>query len=81
MGLVEIGSAATGRSTPHSDLDLVLVLAAPSPRIHVGLTQVGGRLTESFTALLPGAGDAPLDERLADALAKWRDMTRDPRQP
>lgn len=46
LGVVEIGSFATGGERPESDHDLVIVLEDASAAPRVGLTTVRGRLTD-----------------------------------
>jgi predicted nucleotidyltransferase len=45
-GVVLVGSTETGQLRPVSDYDILIILEEPSPALLVGLTTIGGRLTD-----------------------------------
>jgi hypothetical protein len=67
---VLVGSAATGRLGPVSDLDVLIVLDEPSPPLLVGLTSVGGRLTDLLFATVSEV-DGLLSADGRDAAQGW----------
>ena len=77
-GLIVMGSAAGGAPQPHSDYDLLLVLAAWPAPLNVGLTWIDGRLTDlifittaELEALLASGPTAEPANSLTGRLIDW----------
>jgi predicted nucleotidyltransferase len=75
-GIVFVGSTGTNELSPNSDYDVLVVIDEPALPLLVGLTTVGGRLTDLLFAAVPEveqllAGARPPADAWPARLARW----------